>query len=285
MTSKKITILFVCIACLFALLMSGFTVSSATDEFVVEDTVPLYLNGLKVFDGYKNGDTTYVSVRSFSETICDSADINWDLDTQTVSVTAEGLELTAKVGDYYICANGRYLLVDGAVDFYDGTVILPIRVIGKVLGADIQWDEQSSSVSIIADDPSMIESAESFYDETDLYWLSRLINSESGNQPMEGKIAVGNVVMNRVANETCPDTIYGVIFDAKYGVQFSVVSTGGIYAEPNEESVIAAKICLEGDSVVGTDCIYFVNPTTGASSWFKNTRSFIATYGDHDFYA
>lgn len=285
MTGKKITILFVCIACLFTLIMSGFTVSSAKDDFVAEDTVPLYLNGIKVSDGYKNGDTTYVSVRSFTEAISSTADIAWDLDTQTVTVTDDGLTLTAKVGDYYICANGRYLLVEGGVKLYEGSVILPVRVISKAFGAEIEWDDPSSSVSIIADELTMIESGDSFYDETDLYWLSRLINSEAGNQLMKGKIAVGNVVMNRVASGTCPDTIYGVIFDAKYGVQFSVVSTGAIYDEPNEESVIAAKICLEGDSLVGSDCIYFVNPTTGATSWFRSTRTFIATYGDHDFYA
>jgi N-acetylmuramoyl-L-alanine amidase len=95
---------------------------------------------------------------------------------------------------------------------------------------------------------------------------------------------VGNVVLNRVADESCPDTIYDVIFDNKYGVQFSVTTNGTIYMDPSEESIIAAKICLEGYSVVG-DSIYFVNPDIGVSSWFVNTRTFVKSIGDHDFYA
>ena len=69
-----------------------------------------------------------------------------------------------------------------------------------------------------------------------------------------------------------------------YGVQFSPVETGGIYAEPNELSVIAAKLCLEGYNVAG-DSLYFVNPATGSTSWFRETRTFVVTLGDHDFYA
>src|SRR5699024_8602041 len=109
--------------------------------------------------------------------------------------------------------------------------------------------------------------------EDDLYWLSRLINAEAGNQPLEGKIGVGNVVLNRVADPTCPDTIYDVIFDARYGVQFSVTETGAIYLEPNEESVIAAKICLEGYNVV-EDSLFFLNPQISSKTWFEKNFTF-----------
>ena len=35
---------------------------------------------------------------------------------------------------------------------------------------------------------------------------------------MKGKIAVGNVVLNRVRSSAYPGTIYGVIFDKRYGI-------------------------------------------------------------------
>ena len=82
----------------------------------------------------------------------------------------------------------------------------------------------------------------------------------------------------------CPDTVHDVIFDTRYGIQFSPVETGGIYAEPNEQSVIAAKLCLEGYNVAG-DSLYFVNPETGSTAWFRETKTFVVTLGDHDFYA
>lgn len=284
MFSKKLSIFTLCIICLFALTMSGFTADKDTEEFVPDATVPLYLNGIKVADGYMFDGTAYTSVRSLTEALDKEADISWDAETSTVDVTDEGLELSATVGDYYICANGRYLLAEDGVILYDDIVIVPVRSLAEVFGAEVEWDEESSSVGIIADGLTMIESGDDFYDETDLYWLSRLINSEAGNQSMLGKIAVGDVVMNRVASDTCPDTVYGVIFDSKYGVQFSVVSTGGIYMEPNEESVIAAKICLEGGNIAG-DAIYFVNPDTGSTLWFRTTRTYVGTFGVHDFYA
>ena len=97
-------------------------------------------------------------------------------------------------------------------------------------------------------------------------------------------MGVGNVVINRVNDPSCPDTVHDVIFDTRYGIQFSPVETGGIYAEPNEQSVIAAKLCLEGYNVAG-DSLYFVNPETGSTAWFRETKTFVVTLGDHDFYA
>ena len=84
--------------------------------------------------------------------------------------------------------------------------------------------------------------------------------------------------------QTCALPIYDVVFDSAHGVQFSPVSLGTIYDEPNEESIAAAKICLEGCDLVG-DSLYFVNPEVGVSDWFAESRTFVASVGDHDFYA
>lgn len=284
MTGKKLTILILCIVCVFTLVMSGYT-AAGSDEVTVDATVPIYINGNESVDGYIIGDTTYTSIRSLCEALCEDINFRWKAKTKTLTLTAEGLELTATVDNMYICANERYLYVAKSVMIYDDNVIVPVRTIADVFGAAVEWDSESSSVSISAENLTMIESGDTFYNENDLYWLSRLINSEGGNQPMDGKIAIGNVVMNRVASDSCPDNIYDVIFDAKYGVQFSVVTTKAIYLDPNEESIVAAKLCLEGASVIGTDCIYFVNPDMGATNWFRTTRTYIGTYGDHDFYA
>ena len=62
------------------------------------------------------------------------------------------------------------------------------------------------------------------------------------------------------------------------------VEPGSIYLEPPEECVIAAKLCLEGYDIVG-GALYFVNPDIGVSSWFAQTRTYVTSIGDHDFYA
>ena len=65
---------------------------------------------------------------------------------------------------------------------------------------------------------------------------------------MEGKIAVGNVVLNRVNDPRFPNTVYGVVFQRN---QFTPAMTGTINRTPNESSVIAAKLCLEGANTAG----------------------------------
>lgn len=282
--NRKLTILLICAVCLLTVVFSGYIPASETVNLSSVEIIPIYKDGLYVSDGIKIGETTYTQLRAFSDAIGREVEVSWDGETGTAYVTAEGLDLSVTVGNQYMTANGRCLyLRTGAIN-YNGSVIVPIRELAKVFNAQIDWHAETSSISVGTGELSVIQSADEFYNEDDLYWLSRLVNSESGNQPLDGKIGVGNVVLNRVADPTCPDNIYGVIFDNKYGVQFSVTTNGAIYNTPNDESVIAAKICLEGYNVVGNS-IYFVNPVIGVSSWFANTRVFVASIADHDFYA
>lgn len=48
--------------------------------------------------------------------------------------------------------------------------------------------------------------------------------------------------------------------------------------------MLRAKLCLEGYDIVGGS-LYFVNPDIGVSSWFRQTRTYVTSIGDHDFYA
>lgn len=263
---------------------SSGTPTGGNNDAAAYSTIPLYLNGIKMTDGIVVEDTTYIPLRAFFNVIGNQTNITWNDDTNTATVTGKDFELTATTGNYYFKINDRFFYLPQGALIIDGSLSLPVRELAKVFSATVEWDSETSSVNICSDNITLIATAKNFYNEQDLYWLSRLINAEAGNQPLDGKIGVGNVVLNRVADPSCPDTIYGVIFDSKYGVQFSVTTTGGIYAEPNEESVIAAKICLEGYNIVGNS-IYFVNPQVGVSSWFAKTRVFVATIGQHDFYA
>ena len=116
--------------------------------------------------------------------------------------------------------------------------------------------------------------------EDDLYWLSRIISAEAKGESIEGQIAVGNVVLNRMKNGEFPDTLKGVIFQKN---QFSPVSNGMIYDEPTSESVESAKKVLVGEKVVGDDVLFFYNPNVvGSSSWIWS-REVVDTIGNHNF--
>ena len=286
-TQLKKNVALICVVFFVSMLFSGFTAfagaaGTGTDEELRE--IPLYIHGILVGKGVKIDETTYVPLRTFCETLDRAIEVSWDQTTQTVTIAAEGLIATAKLGEQYMVANGRYLYIPGGVIEVDGALMLPIREIAKCFGAVISWHDEDWSVSIDAEKIVPLADAAEFYDEEDLYWLSRIINAESGNQLLDGKIGVGNVVLNRVDDETCPDTIYDVIFDDRYGVQFTPTVTGTINDIPNEGSVMAAKMCFEGYSTVG-DSLYFVNPEVGLSAWFYENFTYVATLGDHVFYA
>ena len=194
-------------------------------------------------------------------------------------ILAPGLRLELPMGKPYVVANGRYLYLPEGLRYVEGRALIPARMLGAILGADVAWDPTGFSVVMTAGAGPM-ESAETAYDADQLYWLSHIINAESGNQPLLGKIGVGNVVLNRVASSTFPDTVKGVVFQKN---QFTPAATGSIYAEPNEESVIAAKLCLDGANTVG-NALFFHNPRTAPNCWAARHRAYVTTIGSHAFY-
>ena len=103
-------------------------------------------------------------------------------------------------------------------------------------------------------------------------------------ESLEGQIAVGNVVLNRVKSREFPDTVYGVIFDGRWGGQFEPVRNGTIYQTPTQLSVIAAKLCLEGADVA-RESLYFLDPVKAGNLWTTQNRPYVMTIGVHDFYA
>ena len=222
--------------------------------------------------------TTYVSLRAFCEAMgADS--VTWK--NGRAEVSANGWTLTAVPGQKYLTVNGRVFYVPGGVELSaEGRTMVPVRTVAAAYGADVFW--QPGEVTVTRGTGSAA-SGESVYDEDELYWLSRIISAESKGESLEGQIAVGNVVLNRVKSPAFPDSIYGVIFDSRYAVQFEPVSNGTVYDAPTPQSVIAAKLVLEGASTAG-ECLYFYAPALSAGTWIKQNRVYSHTIGCHRFY-
>lgn len=122
------------------------------------------------------------------------------------------------------------------------------------------------------------------YSSTDLYWMSRIINAEAEDEPYLGKVAVGNVILNRVSSSEFPNTVKGVIFEYYQGIpQFSPVAEGTIYNAPNEDSIKAAKEAFSGSKPVGT-CTYFFNPDKASGGWIVKNKTYVTRIGNHVFY-
>ena len=226
-------------------------------------------------------ETVYLPLRAFVETMDPDAVVEWNAKTLRATVTATNLYMEVNQGASWIYANGHYLYLDGQVYNWDGSLMLPYDVLAKVFGVSAVWDAESCTLKFTGD-PKPISWG--YYDEYTLYWLSHIINAEAGCETLEGMIAVGNVVMNRVHNSNWSSDIYKVIFDRTGGVQFSPTENGTIYQDPSSDAILAAKLTLDGADVVG-DSLFFLNPSISSRGWFDRNCTFYAQVGNHCFYS
>ncbi len=276
---------------LFAVLLSALALAAALSASAVEINADEYPEVEVTLDGARLGgqsrlveETTVVPFRAFVDEISDgTAQISWDDAAKTASAEWEGITVTATLGNEYITANGRVLPCGTANTIEDGRMKIAVRALAAVFCADVKWIDATKSVEV-GKSRGVIASADEYYDADELYWLSRIISAEARGEPMAGKIAVGTVIYNRVESKDFPDTVYDVIFDMKHGVQFTPAATGSVYNEPTEESVIAAKLCMEGKRY-RADALFFCAVAIKDTSWAGNNREYIETIGGHVFFA
>ncbi|MBQ7314828.1 MAG: cell wall hydrolase [Clostridia bacterium] len=244
--------------------------------------IRVHTAGGAVIDGRLIGDTTYVALRAFGDAY--GGTVSYRSDTRTATVRADGLTLTASDGGYVVYANGRTLFADTpCVILSDGRMYAPVRTMAKAYGLTVEWQASTRTVRLHGTMTPLAD-ASVYYRADDVYWLSRIISAESGGEPLLGQIAVGCVVLNRRDSADFPSTIWGVIFDRTYGTQFTPAATGTVYRTPSAQSVLAAKICLEGYSLDG-DILFFLEPNKSTSSWIPRSRRYCFSIGHHDFYA
>ena len=267
-------------AAVLAVLMLIPCIHAANDKS--KDGYRVYVRGVRINCRVTDG-TVCVPFRTFCEEMTDrGAVVSWDGDTNTASAVWSSTVIEVRAGEEYITANGRCFWCGVVNIIDDGTMYVSADALARAFGSETVYNDTRSRITV-ADGGSII-SGDEYYDKTELFWLSRIISAESRGEPLYGKIAVGTVVYNRVASDRYPDTVYGVIFDMKNGVQFSPAYSGSVFRTPTEESVIAAKLCMEGARVPG-EPMYFCTTEIMETSWAGRSRPYIATIGGHAFFA
>lgn len=264
------------------LLISANPIAEATDSSsdTVRNEAAIFIDGQppeRSIPSFLLNSTTYVSVSDFSLAMGAGSVTQ---ENGAVQVLAPGLIIQAAAGTPYLVANGRYLYLPNGCILADNSVMAPVRVLCKAFDAAVEWDGAAYSINVTKGTGAILPGSE-FYDETDLYWMSRIINAEAGGESFIGKIAVGGVVMNRIKSPEFPDTVYNVVFDRRYGIQFTPAYTGAIYRKPSEECLIAAKIALDGGNTAG-ESLYFASTTR---CWASRNRPYAMKIGNHNFYA
>ena len=226
-------------------------------------------------------DTLYLPLRAFAN-VLGNATVTYDKSTRTATLSMPGLYLTATDCGFVTYANDRPLFsFSPNVLMSNGKMYIPASALTKATGVTIE--SITDNKVNIKGTYKPLTPASKFYREDEVYWLSKIISAESQGESLIGQIAVGDVIMNRVNSSLYPNTIWGVIFDRKYGVQFSPILDGSIYNTPTYTSVLAAKICLEGTSL-SDNALFFLNPRAAESNWIVKSREYAYSIGGHDFY-
>lgn len=254
------------LACVLALSVAVPTYAEEEQPTVIEVTV----NGETAwYTAELLGGTSYVPFYGGVTALRPDATVTWEDGIFTAS--AWDFTMTCRIGDPCIVINGRYLYIPGGVrGWADGTALIPARTLALALGAWVDW---TGKVEFSTGGVPLTAEGRPYDDET-LDLLARVITHESGYQPLEGKMAVGNVILNRVNSPSFGSTVYEVVYSPN---QFP----GATNATPNEESILAARLVLEGANVV-PDALYFNG--AGKSCWASRNKRLIRTIGGHSFY-
>lgn len=116
------------------------------------------------------------------------------------------------------------------------------------------------------------------YSSSDVQLLAKVISAEARGESYEGQVAVGAVVLNRVAHPSFPDSISGVVYQAG---AFSCVYDSN-WNEPVAESAKRAAI----DAINGWDpsggAVFYFNPDK-TNDAFMHSRPVITIIGNHRF--
>lgn len=116
------------------------------------------------------------------------------------------------------------------------------------------------------------------YSSSDVQLLAKVISAEARGESYDGQVAVGAVVLNRVAHPSFPDSISGVVYQSG---AFSCVYDSN-WNEPVAESSKRAAI----DAINGWDptggAIFYFNPDK-TNDAFMHSRPVITIIGSHRF--
>lgn len=114
-------------------------------------------------------------------------------------------------------------------------------------------------------------------EEIDL--LTRIVRAEAQTEPMEGKIAVACVVLNRVKSPQFPNTVKEVIYQRN---QFQPVMNGEINKPADKDSLNAVYTAISEHHHIADESLFFYNPKIATSRWLDSKETTVAI-GQHVF--
>ena len=140
----------------------------------------------------------------------------------------------------------------------------------------------ASEEAAAAEEPAL--TAFTGYSDSDYNVLLRIVQAEAGNCDVEGRVMVANVILNRVGDDSFPNTITNVVYQKH---QFSPVANGSIKrCRVTAETVEAVERALAGEDLTG-GALYFMNRRASSKkniSLFDRHLELLFKHGSHEFF-
>ena len=103
---------------------------------VTNDVAPLIVNG-----------RTYTPARFVAEAL--GAKVEWNESTRTVTITKDDTNIVLLIDSATAYVNGEAVKMDASAFIADGRTFTPARFVAENLGAQVEWDEATKTVTII----------------------------------------------------------------------------------------------------------------------------------------
>lgn len=214
------------------------------------------------------------------------------VNVRTAPTTESEILREAKKGEQFV-AEPQYDVPEWKAIRYDGQIAyLSARfVTEKITFATAQSKEEEEEAKRAAELAKALEEAKKYTPEKttrqaveltdeELFLLSVVVEMESGGESFEGKLAVANVVINRLLDGYWGDTLHAVVYAPG---QFSGANSGRIEkfsSKVSSESKKAAVAAAAGENNIGTYMFFIMNNKAKYSTY---SRYYIL--GCHCFYA
>jgi spore germination cell wall hydrolase CwlJ-like protein len=142
---------------------------------------------------------------------------------------------------------------------------------------------QESQDEIFSSEPASLATAKTEYGAAELECLTKAVHREAGNQSREGKLAVAQLVINRMNSGRFAHSICGVVNQRGQFFQTSSYNPRRDTTQWSSAETIAREALGGSVPQVVPGAVFFHATYIAPNSWFR-TRQRVATLGQHIFY-
>lgn len=174
-------------------LMTSFAMTS--------DNIKVFINGTEVaFDvppQIVNG-RTMVPMRAIFEAL--EAKIEWNSNTRTITCNKDDISILMTIDNNLLYKNEDAILLDVAPMIKDNRTLVPVRAIAETFDANVEWDEETKTVTIVTNDNLSKSNIQNSINAQNTEKTSNITDKEKqDNKPESEKQIISNNTSNKTS--------------------------------------------------------------------------------------